>query len=452
MQPAAPDDPPPPGNRGTGDASAPGPGPAGIAPPAAPAEPGLLDATATRRALVALVSGQICLHSAMAGLRLAAPLMLLREGGMGVAPELAAGLLLGLFALAPVVTALPSGRWVDRRGYHRPVRLAVALVVLGALFALPSAWLQGPARALLLALAAIPTGIGANLGLIAIQRSAGRLVPDADAHGIDATERNLRLKRVFSWLGLAPSLANMIGPVLAGTLIDAGGFGLAFAGVALLPLGTLVLAGRVPEDWVRPAPARPGGHRSHWRTVRDVLALPGMGVLIAVNWLFSSSWDLHAYAVPLLGHERALSASAIGGVLGVFAGAVAAARLAMPWIAGHLPERRVFIGALCVVATVFLLYPLSRNPLEMMACAALLGLALGVVQPLVMTTLHHLAPAHRQGEAIAVRSMSINLSAALLPLGFGALGASLGASGLFRAMVVILLIGLWLPRRLPTPG
>ena len=49
------------------------------------------------RVLVALIVGQICLHSCMAGVRMAAPLQALREGH---APWVV-GMLMGLFAAAP---------------------------------------------------------------------------------------------------------------------------------------------------------------------------------------------------------------------------------------------------------------------------------------------------------------------------------------------------------------
>ena len=67
-------------------------------------------------------------------------------------------------------------------------------------------------------------------------------------------------------------------------------------------------------------------------------------------------------------------------------------------------------------------------------CAVLLGFALGAVQPMVMTTLHQITPAARHGEAIALRSMAINLSSAVMPLVFGLAGAALGASALFWLM------------------
>jgi hypothetical protein len=53
---------------------------------------------------------------------------------------------------------------------------------------------------------------------------------------------------------------------------------------------------------------------------------------------------------------------------------------------------------------------------------------------MIMTTLHQITPAARHGEAIALRSMAINFSSAVMPLAFGVAGATLGASALFWAM------------------
>ena len=60
--------------------------------------------------------------------------------------------------------------------------------------------------------------------------------------------------------------------------------------------------------------------------------------------------------------------------------------------------------------------------------------ALGAVQPMIMTTLHQITPSDRHGEAIALRSMVINFSSAVMPLAFGLFGAALGASALFWVM------------------
>ena len=73
----------------------------------------------------------------------------------------------------------------------------------------------------------------------------------------------------------------------------------------------------------------------------------------------------------------------------------------------------------------------------------MLGVALGSVQPMVMSTLHQITPHDRHGEAITLRSMTINFSSAVMPLLFGALGAAVGASTLFWLMSAAVGSGSW---------
>jgi hypothetical protein len=56
---------------------------------------------------------------------------------------------------------------------------------------------------------------------------------------------------------------------------------------------------------------------------------------------------------------------------------------------------------------------------------------LGAVQPMIMSTLHQITPAHRQGEALGLRLMSINASSVLMPMLFGAAGAIAGVAPVF---------------------
>lgn len=180
-------------------------------------------------------------------------------------------------------------------------------------------------------------------------------------------------------------------------------------------------------------------------SARELLALPGMRRLLMINWFFSTSWDLFSFLVPLHGHSLGLSATAIGSILGLFALNVALVRVALPFLVGQRSEGQIIKFCYLVVAGMFLLYPYSRQVWHMLLLAVPLGWALGAVQPMVMTTLHHITPSDRQGEAIALRSMCINLSSAILPLGYGALGSVLGAAALFRMMAVLLLVGSRLP-------
>jgi sugar phosphate permease len=211
----------------------------------------------------------------------------------------------------------------------------------------------------------------------------------------------------------------------------------------LLPLATLAGARRVPREGPA-APARGAAAASAW----DLWKLPGLRQLMLVNWLLSTCWDVHTFAVPILGHERGFSASTIGLVLGTFPLAVTGVRLLIPLLAHRMNELQVLRVAMVGTGLVFGVYPLVPNAWLMGCCAVALGLTLGAVQPMIMSTLHHLTPEDRHGEAIAMRSMTMNASGALMPLLFGALGSTLGVAPLFWVAGAAVGLGSRVTRRL----
>lgn len=385
------------------------------------------------RLVVALVVGQLGLHSAMAGIRMAASLQVLNDGH----GAWTVGLLLALFAAAPVLTAWQAGRLADRHGYHPLVRGAVGLSIAGGAAALGSTFAQGVLHLGLLSVAAMFVGTAANVGMLTIQRTAGLVARDA-------TER----MRVFSWLGVAPSFANVIGPVAVGLMIDGFGFAAGYALMAALPMMTAVAARRVPRSPV--APERPLPKGAPARTPWSLLQAPGMRRLMVVNWLLSMSWDVHSFAVPLLGHERGFNASTIGFILGVFTLAVTGVRLVIPLLAHRLREVTVMRAAMVGTGIVFAAYPFAPNAWVMGGLAVVLGMTLGCVQPMIMTLLHQLTPHERHGEALALRSMAINATSTVMPMLFGASGALVGTAALFWAVGAAVLAGSRLPRRLVT--
>jgi MFS family permease len=379
--------------------------------------------------LLALIVGQIGLHATMAGVRMAAPLQALRLGHSAWS----VGVLMALYAAAPVLLSLYAGRMADRLGYHRPVRIAIGLSLFGALLALGSTFAAAAARFPLLCLSAMFVGSGANLGLIVIQRRAGQAVSTS-------AER----VRMFSWLGIAPSLANVVGPVTAGLMIDAGGFGAAYALMLVLPLLTGACVRWVPREPRDAEPPRPVA-QSSW----SLLSTPGMKRLLCVNWLLSACWDVHTFAVPILGFERGFNATTIGLIVGTFTLAVSGVRLLIPLWAHRISELAVLRVAMLGTGVVFALYPLAHSPWLMGGCAVLLGLTLGSVQPMIMSTLHQMTPDGRYGEVIAMRSMVMNASSTAMPLFFGAAGTALGAAALFWLMGAAVAAGSRLARRLP---
>jgi MFS family permease len=341
----------------------------------------------------------------MAGMRMAAPLWALRAGHS----PLAVGFLLSLFALMQVFLALPAGRFVDRHGLKRPLGLCVFAATFGAGLAVLFPVFE------VLCLSAMLTGGATGVASISLQRHVGR-----------AAQGPTELKQVFSWLSIGPAVSNFIGPLSAGLLIDHSGFRAAFLFMALLPVATWFWVRRTVE--LEPVPLEQGAQVSKaW----DLLREPIMRRLIAVNWLLSSCWDVHTFVVPVLGHERGLSASVIGTILGAFALAATLVRVVLPLFAAHLREWVVVTLAMLMTSVLFGVYPFMTSAWAMGVCSVMLGLVLGSVQPMIMSTLHQITPEARHGEALGLRLMSINASSVVMPLLFGTAGAVVGVSVVF---------------------
>jgi MFS family permease len=374
--------------------------------------------------LARLIVGQIFLHACMTGVRMAAPLLALRQGYS----EAAVGVLLALFALTQVFLALPAGRFADRRGLRRPFAYAIVAAVLGT----------GAAVAFpifpVLCVTALLTGGATGAASIALQRHVGR-----------AAENPTQLKQVFSWLAIGPAASNFLGPFSAGIMIDHGGFRAAFLLLAILPLVAWFFVQQARE---LPPVIRAAGdkHGTAWDLVRE----PMFRRLLIVNWLLSSCWDVHTFVVPVLGHERGLSASVIGTILGGFAVAAASIRVVLPIIAARLKEWVVITFAMAATAVLFGIYPFLYSALAMGLCSVLLGTVLGTVQPMIMSTLHQITPEARHGEAVALRVMAINASSVTMPMLFGAAGTFVGISGVFWAVGAIVGGGTRLAFRLRT--
>ncbi len=368
-----------------------------------------------KRKLFRLIASQICLHSCMTGLRLAAPLLALRLG-YGAAQV---GMMLAFFSISQVFLALPAGRYADRHGMKPLIAMGVAMSSLAT--GLAVFFQVYP----MLCLAALLTGGATGITTIALQRHVGRMTQNHD-----------ELKLAFSWLSIGPAISNFIGPFCVGLLIDHSGFTSAFVFLTVIPFFAWIgIRSQVRLEPMEPEPIAQG--QRSW----DLLKIHMLRRLLCVNWFMSSCWDVHTFVVPLLGHERGISASAIGTIMGGFAIAAALIRMVLPVIAKKLTEWQIMTIAMLMTGVVMGLYPLVSSAWMMGLCSVALGVFLGCVQPMLMSTMHQITPSNRQGEALGVRLMMVNASSVFMPMLFGLAGASIGVSGLFWCVSAVVTAG-----------
>jgi MFS family permease len=377
-------------------------------------------ATGTLYALVAL---GVANHMVLAGSRVAVTLSALAQG----AGPAEVGVLLALFALLPMLVAVPAGRWSDRAGVRRPMQVGSTLLACGA--ALPCAMPGMPA----LYVAAAAIGLSFSLFQIAAQNATGEL------GGVTRRARN------FGLLALGQSVSMTIGPLATGVAIDHLGFAWAFALLALVPLvPAAVLAGGFLPALPGPQPRHDGQDRGG---ALGLLADSRLRRLFAVNALFSLGWELQTIVIPIYGASIGLSASAIGAVIASFAVATFAVRFAMPLLTRYLTETQVLAGALLIAGLAYCTLPFAHAAPSLMLASFGIGFGLGGGQPMVMALLHTHAPRGRMGEAAGVRMSLMQSMAVAVPLAFGTFGAAFGLAPVLWSVGVCLTTGGWYARR-----
>lgn len=329
------------------------------------------------------------------------------------ASELRVGVLMALFAFFPMLFAVPMGRLIDRIGVKKPMVCGCLSITIGC--GIPG--IVGGLPVLYPAVVLVGTGFMA--------------IHIASQHTVGAISNAENRSANFSWLAMGFSISSFLGPVVAGFVIDHARFAIAYAvccGFSALGLAAITcstLGQLTPHH--QSAQKRQGG-------ALDMLRDPDMRRIYLVGILLAAAWDLFTFVTPIQGTRMGFSASTIGLILGCFSAATFGVRLAMPWLSRRCTEWQILTAALLLAVVSYALFPFMHQPLSLMVIAAMLGLALGSSQPNVLILLHHAAPAGRGGEAIGIRATIGNASQVVLPLAFGAAGATFGLFVVFWGM------------------
>ncbi|MBV8036513.1 MFS transporter [Roseateles sp.] len=375
-----------------------------------------------RHAFVWLIATMICVHACMATTRVTASLWVLNQGY----GEASVGMLLSLFAVAPILLSLWAGRLADRHGFHRPVGVGVGLAFAGALLALAVQQLWA------IALGCLLCGGAVAVAAVAMQREAGLMAEEPG-----------ELKKIFSWMALGPAMSNAVSPIIAGLLIDHIGMTAAFGFATALPLLAWALGRKVPRN-----PPKVYTQSFRNRAAWDLFRLPVYRRLLVVNLALSAGWDAHSFVVPVVGHGRGLSAASIGLVLGSFAVAATVVRLAIVRFADDIDEGRALRAAMTVATLTFFAYAWLPGTLGLICGSALLGTALGSVQPMILAMLHRATPPERHGQALGLRMLTLNGATVAMPVGFGMLAVATATAAPMWLMGSLLLAAQWPARKL----
>lgn len=330
------------------------------------------------------------------------------------------GVLIALYGLGPLVLSVTAGKISDRYGSYWPILLGSGGLGIGLVIP----WLF-PALEVLY-IAALVLGIALVFLNIALQHLVASL------GGAEQRTRNVALQ------SLAIALGGMLGPLLVGVSIDHQGHVRTFLMLSLIvaasTVGWIACSRVIPHSGRAPKDAAGG-------SVRELLQQPSLRRIMLVSGLVVAGVDLYSFYMPIYGHSIGLSATMIGVVLGAFAAATFVVRTTLPLLVRRWGDDRVMTASMILAGLTFLLFPFVHQFVVLLLLSFVLGLGLGVGQPLSLIMTYNRAPAGRAGEALGLRFSVVNLTHMAIPLAFGTIGSALGLITVFLANSALMLGG-----------
>lgn len=329
------------------------------------------------------------------------------------------GLLLSTYGLFPLLFAVYSGRIADRYGVRGPIACGLAGSACGAV--LPFFW---PTFAGLIVGAAL-TGIGFIFVQVPMQTLSGML-----------GEPGQRTRNINAY-SLVVSAADLCGPVIAGFAIDHAGPVNAYIVMGVISVASLAGLGLI---YAR-LPAKPAAAGPARRRMGDLFSNPDLRRTLLASAVVMAGLDLFQLYMPLYGHAVALSASAIGLAMGAYAAAGFVTRALIPLLIRRHSEQTIMLYSLFLAAAAFATVPLTTNGTVLGIICFVLGLGMGLGQPLSMILTYNYSPPGRAGEGLGLRIAINNGLHVVAPFAFGALGSLLGLNPVFWMTAAFLAVG-----------
>lgn len=333
------------------------------------------------------------------------------------------GVIASIYALLPLLVAVPMGRWVGRLG-EIPLLVAGSLsfIALGIAFAFLN-------NVIAIALATAVAGVAHLSNVAASQAMVASRSP------VHLQDHN------FGYFSFSTSLGHTVGPVIGGLIAGSSGvlpesstsafvFASIVAALSLLPFlffkGLAEVKSKAERDAAGSIKAR------------DVMRRPGIKPAIWTSLAVASTNDVLVVILPLVGTEFGISPVTIGVILSLRSGSAMISRFFLGRSTARFGSARVmnysiFISALLLFVSVF-----ATSAVTLGASMAVIGFLLGMGQPLTMSIVSKKTPVEERAMAISIRLFGNRFGQFIVPMGAGALAAPFGGGSVFIGLAVLI--------------
>ena len=335
------------------------------------------------------------------------------------------GVIGAAWAVAPLILAIPIGRFVDK-GKDGLALFAGASTLLLVSIAMP---FINNVPLIMLAMTVI--GLGHLLVMVGGQTMI------ANRSGSAKYERDFGLFTFYASLGHA------LGPLAGGWLADTGTGEINTAAPFWFSAVIFALGVTASISLANKSTPKPAGQEDQAKVkATEVLALPNFKVAIYTASASTSVVDVLLIFLPLLGTQNGMTPSQIGILLGIRSASSMLVRGVLGQISRCFGMRFTLEAGVIVtlVSCVLLIYVTDFWIIA--AILANAGFAMGIGQPLTMAWVSRISPANMRGLAISIRLTANRFGQVVAPAAAGLI-AGAGVSGVFWMLAGIQAVSIW---------
>jgi MFS family permease len=335
------------------------------------------------------------------------------------------GVIGAAWAVAPLILAIPIGRFVDK-GKDGLALFAGASTLLLVSIAMPFI-----NNVPLIMLAMTVMGLGHLLVMVGGQTMI------ANRSGSAKYERDFGLFTFYASLGHA------LGPLAGGWLADTGTGEINTAAPFWFSAVIFALGVTASISLANKSTPKPAGQEDQAKVkATEVLALPNFKVAIYTASASTSVVDVLLIFLPLLGTQNGMTPSQIGILLGIRSASSMLVRGVLGQISRRFGMRFTLEAGVIVtlVSCVLLIYVTDFWIIA--AILAIAGFAMGIGQPLTMAWVSRISPANMRGLAISIRLTANRFGQVVAPAAAGLI-AGAGVSGVFWMLAGIQAVSIW---------
>ena len=335
------------------------------------------------------------------------------------------GVIGAAWAVAPLLLAIPIGRFVDK-GKDGLALFAGASTLLLVSIAMPFI-----NNVPLIMLAMTVMGMGHLLVMVGGQTMI------ANRSGSAKYERDFGLFTFYASLGHA------LGPLAGGWLADTGEDQINTAAPFWFSAVIFALGVAASISLAKNSTPKHSEQKDVAKvTAREVLALPKFKSAIYTASASTSVVDVLLIFLPLLGTQNGMTPTQIGVLLGIRSASSMLVRGVLGQISKKFGMRFTLEAGVIVtlVSCVLLIYVTDFWIIA--AILAVAGFAMGIGQPMTMAWVSRISPAHMRGLAISIRLTANRFGQVVAPAAAGLI-AGAGVSGVFWMLAGIQAVSIW---------